>query len=1344
MFLLSIPQYFYVIFASIFASVITNWYQELRLDPAKVKMSGKSLKVEKFNGRNSFSLWQIKVRALLKRDGIWAPLMTNPPVPAPDNWASLEERAHSTLLLSLEDHVITEVAREDTAAKLWLKLESLYMTKSLTNKLLLKQRLFGLRMKEGTFLGDHLERFNAILLDLHNIDIKIEDEDAALMLLVSLPDSYENFRESMTNGKDSISLEEVRTALQNRELRHSCSGTVSDNQAVGLVANSHHSFGKKKFQKKQVNRGPKPGDVCNYCKEKGHWKTECPKKRQGQFKNASGTAAVAESGTNSEEDIALVVANNSAHSTDVWILDSGASYHMCPRRDWFTTYELVDGGGISMANSSVCEVVGIGSIKVRTHDGKFCTLKEVRHVPSMTKNLISLSRLDKIGCSFKGEGGVLNVYKGSEVILKGVKQGTLYLLQGTTLLDSAAVASAAIDHGEMTKLWHMRLGHMSERGMQILAKDDLLGGHQVKELGFCEHCVFGKLHRNKFTKAVHRTKGTLDYIHSDCWGPSRVESLGGHRYFLSLIDDYSRMTWIFMMRQKSDAFEKFKQWKVLVENQTGKKVKRLRTDNGLEFCSSEFDEFCRANGIARHHTVRHTPQQNGVAERMNQTLLERARCMLSNAGLSRMFWAEAVNTACYLINRGPHTGLNLKTPFELWSGKSADYTNLRIFGCTAYYHVNEGKLEPRAKKGVFVGYGDGVKGFRIWSPSEKRVILSRNVVFDENSMVHSYVQATESEEGDGGKQVEQRKVDGNGDAEESSPQSQTEAAGPSNVPYPEEHHSLAQERPRRANFGVPPTRYGYEDIMAFALQVAEAVDPYEPSSYKDAVSSAEASQWLAAMGDEMESLHKNQTWELAKRPVGRKIVTCKWLFKKKDGLSPAEGQRYKARVVARGFSQKEGVDYNEIFSPVVRHTSIRVLLAIVAHQNLELEQLDVKTAFLHGELDEEIYMTQPDGFQEPGKEDYVCRLKKSLYGLKQSPRQWYKKFDSYMIEIGYTRSPYDSCVYYNKVRDGSRIYLILYVDDMLLAAVEKSEIQKLKGLLSAEFETKDLGAAKKILGMEIYRDRAQRKLFLSQKGYIEKVLSRFGMANAKPIDTPSAANAHLSTAFAPKSSDEKEYMEHIPYASAVGSLMYAMVCTRPDLAHAVSVVSRYMADPGKEHWQAVKRIFRYLRGTSDIGLHYGANSQCVISGYSDSDYAGDVDSRRSMTGYVFTLGGSVVSWRATLQPTVTLSTTEAEYMALTEAAKEGIWLRGLITDLGLHHDQAVVYCDSLSAICLTKDQVHHERTKHIDVRYHFLRSEKRIKVNKVGTADNPADMFTKPVPQSKFQHCLNLLNIQSC
>lgn len=289
-----------------------------------------------------------------------------------------------------------------------------------------------------------------------------------------------------------------------------------------------------------------------------------------------------------------------------------------------------------------------------------------------------------------------------------------------------------------------------------------------------------------------------------------------------------------------------------------------------------------------------------------------------------------------------------------------------------------------------------------------------------------------------------------------------------------------------------------------------------------------------------------------------------------------------------------------------------------------------------------------------------------------------------MVEHGYNRSPYDCCVYHSKVEDGSYIYLLLYVDDMLIATKEMSNVRKLKELLSSEFDMKDLGAAQKILGMEIYRDRVKKKLFLSQKSYIQRILDRFGMKNTKSIDTPIAPNTRLSM-YTPQSDEEKEFMSSVPYASAVGSLMYAMVCTRPDIAHDVSVVSRFMSQPKKEHWQCMKRIFRYLAGTTDVGLIYDNETQCLVSGYCDSDYAGDVDTRRSVTGYVYTLGGSVISWKATLKSSVTLSTTEAEYMALTTAAKEGIWLRGLVSDLGIPHDRATVYCDSLSAIFLAKD-----------------------------------------------------------
>ncbi|GJX80864.1 retrovirus-related pol polyprotein from transposon TNT 1-94 [Tanacetum coccineum] len=402
----------------------------------------------------------------------------------------------------------------------------------------------------------------------------------------------------------------------------------------------------------------------------------------------------------------------------------------------------------------------------------------------------------------------------------------------------------------------------------------------------------------------------------------------------------------------------------------------------------------------------------------------------------------------------------------------------------------------------------------------------------------------------------------------------------------------------------------------------------------------------------------------------------------KIGLPGLDIIRFKACLVTKGYSQKEGIDYNEIFSAVVRHTFIRVLLTLVAHPDLELEQLDVKIAFLHGDLEEEIYMSQPEDFVVQGKEDYVCKLRKSLYGLKQTPRQWYKRFDSFMVKHGFSRSAYDCCVYHKKEAYGSLIYLLLYVDDMLVAAKDMEELNKLKILLNTKFDMKDLGAARKILGMEIIRDRKHGKPFLSQKSYIEKIISRFGMSSAKSVNTPSSANFRLSTTCAPQR-------------------------------------------------------------TYDVGLIYGSEREYLVAGYSDSDYAVDLAVRRSLTGYVFIIGNSVVSWGATLQPSIALSTTEAEYMALTYATKEGILLKGLIEDLSFPQDQAIVFCDSINAICLAKDQVYHGRTKHIDVRYYFIRTETRIKVKKIVTEDNLADVFTKPVALSKFRHCLDLLNIDN-
>jgi hypothetical protein len=331
------------------------------------------------------------------------------------------------------------------------------------------------------------------------------------------------------------------------------------------------------------------------------------------------------------------------------------------------------------------------------------------------------------------------------------------------------------------------------------------------------------------------------------------------------------------------------------------------------------------------------------------------------------------------------------------------------------------------------------------------------------------------------------------------------------------------------------------------------------------------------------------------------------------------------------------------------------------------------------------------------------------------------------------------------------VYVLLYVDDMLIASHDKSLIVELKAQLSHEFDMKDLGPAKKILGMEIQCDRRAGTLFLSQKSYIEKVLEKYNLSNCKSVATPFASHFKLSLRQCPVTEDEKEHMSHILYSDVVGNLMYTMICTRPDLAHVVSVVSKFMHNPGKEHWNAVKWILRYLKGTSHFGLLFNKNSvkeigvMGFVEGFIDSDFAGDLDKRRSISGYVFSLCGSAVSWRASLQFVTALSTTEAEYVSATEGVKEAIWMRGLISKLGVPQDVIKVYCDSHSAICLTKNDMYQFKTKHIDIKYHFIRdivAEGKIKVDKIHTEENPANMFTKPLSNTKFKHCVDLVDVR--
>ena len=738
---------------------------------------------------------------------------------------------------------------------------------------------------------------------------------------------------------------------------------------------------------------------------------------------------------------------------------------------------------------------------------------------------------------------------------------------------------------------------------------------------------------------------------------------------------------------------------------------------------------------------------------MNRTLVERVRCLLSQAKLPNSFWGEALNTVVHVLNLSPCVPLQFDVPEHVWTGKDVSYGHLRVFGCKAFVHIpkdERSKLDAKTRQCVFIGYGQDEFGYRFYDPVEKKLIRSRDIVFMEDQTIEDIDRASSTVPQSRDDLVDMTPVSLPTVPEQIVDDIQTnqqtvgdagtpmfiDAGDDDDINNGEEPDQLPQadiapQAPvwRTTRARQPSSRYPSSEYVLLT-------DGGEPESFEEAMEDEHKKEWLEAMQDEMKSLLENHTFDLVKLPKGKRALKNRWVYRVKQEESCSR-PRYKARLVVKGFSQRKGVDFDEIFSPVVKMSSIRVVLGLAASLDLEIEQMDVKTAFLHGDLEEEIYMEQPDGFRVKEKEDYVCRLKKSLYGLKQAPRQWYKKFESVMEQQGYRKTTSDHCVFVQKFSDDDFVILLLYVDDMLIVGRNVTRINVLKKELSKSFAMKDLGPAKQILGMSICRDRASRKLFLSQERYIQKVLQRFCMDKAKVVSSPLATHFRLSSNQCPSTDDEKRDMQRVPYASAVGSLMYAMVCTRPDIAYAVGVVSRFLSNPGREHWNAVKWIMRYLRGTSSLKLCFGSEKP-VLVGYTDADMAGDVDSRKSTSGYLITFAGGAVAWQSRLQKCIALSTTKAEFIAATEACKELLWMKKFIQELGISQERYVLFCDSQSAIHLGKNSTFHARSKHIDVRYHWIRdvlNSKLLELEKIHTDDNSSDMLTKSLPREKLETC---------
>jgi hypothetical protein len=554
---------------------------------------------------------------------------------------------------------------------------------------------------------------------------------------------------------------------------------------------------------------------------------------------------------------------------------------------------------------------------------------------------------------------------------------------------------------------------------------------------------------------------------------------------------------------------------------------------------------------------------------------------------------------------------------------------------------------------------------------------------------------------------------------------------PSNIKwYPDEQAGLVET--------IPATVHALVQTIAHGESGDKRLEIPTPTTLREALDGEHGAEWMESMVKEYNGLKATGTFKFVPRAQARNVVKCKWVYKVKR--RPDGGPLFKSRMVAKGYSQREGIDYFETWAPTARHTTARAFLHLAASNDMLLEVMDVDQAFLQGVLKEKIYMEPPPGMPDTPGPDVVCLLERPLYGLKQSPRQWHGKLKATLLQLGFRPSSSDPSLYIKQTDSGT--WILVYVDDMLLAAHDAEELKRLKQALKSKFPMKELGEVKTYLGMEVSRNRAKRELYLSQKRYVVDLLHRFEEMDCKEYPTPLAVNHSLGL----PTESEASAPGHERYAELLGGIMYLMVCTRPDIAHAVSVLSRFIATGrhGPQHWKAALRLLGYLKATANYQLVLGGNAS-QLEGHSDSSWADDIVDRRSSQGFCFNLGSGVISWKAGRSPAVALSTCEAELYAGTAAAQDAVWLVQLLRDLGHSQEAPTLWCDNQSTVAMTKDPLFSGRSKHIEARYFFIRElveAGRIKTKHIKGTDNVADIFTKPLSQEDHHRLVMALGLR--
>ncbi|KAJ1518865.1 hypothetical protein ONE63_011517 [Megalurothrips usitatus] len=1293
----------------------------------------------------------------------------------------MELLARELIYEKIPDAIHEEVEGYETAKLTWDHLAKAHTELDFIYEVQMLRELFAIKKTDGVTAQEYVKKIS----DLHrtiskSLEITLSGKALAGIAIAGLPEKYDSMVRVM--DKTKLDLTYVKTQIHQEDLANKMKEKDSQEEAQALVVQKRTQHNQHQKNKNQDNKN----------NEKKNDNKNDYEKNDDASKNKRANAVF--DSKNNREEVALCVSEGeNMASKNVWILDNAASNHMTSHKELFIEYQPCK-DYVHVADDFKLDVIGKGTVILRCVDqcgGKDVRLSNVYHIPSLDTSLLSMGQIDECGHKILVQQGRIDIYgKNTEkLFLSAMKKGTLWYVYtlGVTEEEIKQDSETQMAARVTLDLWHRRFAHCNQ---ESLLKIPQLGLKRAPKQDSCDVCVEAKIINPPFPKkSAERSEKPLDLIHSDVGGKYKPKSLGQGQYYVTFIDDYSQYNKVYILKSKDEVFDKFKEYQAEVELYHECHIKALQCDNGTEYINEPFIAHLKKKGIRLFRSVRDQTQQNGKSERMNRTLMSTVRCMLVESGLPKTFWAEALRTASIRdagivnakkLDSQAEKCVNLGIPenvkgYRLWSiGRQKVITSRTVVFTEHKFPFKKNK-ERKEKSESEESNDEDSEFLSSGEEEEEPEKTEKKKEEEETEKKKEEKENTEKEnektENNEEKEQEEKKTEEKNDTEKKR-EEETENAEKKKKSEKEtedqefdifegmereeeEEEQIPKRKPRARK---PKEKREEEPVLRRSSRIrilkkvcdCEDCDvpnhkpkkkvaynvrlgPSEPQSYEEAIESHHTKEWKKSMREEMENMKKHEAWEIVPRPEKKNIIGSKWVYKIKKNEN-GDIVKYKSRLVGQGFSQVKGVDYKETYPPVLIKKSIKILLSIAVEKGFKTRHIDVLSAYLNSHIKEEVYMEQPKGFQEgENPKEFVCRLRRSIYGLHQSGRDWSMYITAYLKELGFSRCVNEPCIFHKK-----GIILGLYVDDALVIETEE-EIEDFIKNFGKKIGYRDLGEVKCMLSLNV--QRKENGLIVSQESYAAQLLHEYGMTDAVTASSPLPLNMY-----------EEEYDEKpiyiTTYRQAIGSLLYLSNNTRPDLAFAICALSQKCSKPTEKDWTNVIQVMKYLKTTMNIGLHFVPTRE-PLTVYVDSSWANASGERKSIYGVLLLLAGSAISWYAKKSKRVANSVLQAEYIAMDEGVREVLWVQHLFEELEMSNfvpKPTVIFGDNQGAIGNATKHGITERTKHFDTMLSFQREcceNGEIVFKYIESSQNLADALTKSLSGPKiksFRQSIRLLS----